>query len=229
MIEVSTAELLRAAMDARIANVHTALPGQVVSYDPATQTASVQPMIKRVYVDADGNEASDSLPQLLKVPVCFPRAGLTFITFPIQPGDGVLLVFAERPLDQWRTQGIEADPGDIAMHQLGDAIAIPGVFPTAQAIPVGDVSTVGIGIGRAGGPAVHITPTVVELGGSMAVPPTDFVALASLVSSALATLKTAISGAAVTPGDGGSAFKAAILAALTAWPPTLAATKVKAL
>jgi phage gp45-like len=50
----------------------------------------------------------------------------------------------------------------------------------------------------------------------------SFVAL----TSDLATLKSAISGAAVVAGDGGAAFKANILAALSTWP--VGATKVKA-
>jgi len=57
---------------------------------------------------------------------------------------------------------------------------------------------------------------------------TKEVALASLVEGELTTLKSAISGAAVVVGDGGAAFKANIIAALTGWPGSTAATKVKA-
>lgn len=64
---------------------------------------------------------------------------------------------------------------------------------------------------------------------------TEMVALANLVASALAALKSAISGAGTTPGDGGAAFKAAIMAALNGitppgpvWPPSVAATLTKA-
>lgn len=57
---------------------------------------------------------------------------------------------------------------------------------------------------------------------------TQYVALANLVSSALTTLKNAISSATPVPSDGGAALKAAILASLSSWPPNMAATKVKA-
>lgn len=67
------------------------------------------------------------------------------------------------------------------------------------------------------------TPTLIKLGGG-----SDFVALAALVSSELSELKSAISGAATVPNDGGSAFKTAVVAALAAWPGSVAATKVKA-
>lgn len=66
-------------------------------------------------------------------------------------------------------------------------------------------------------------PTVLKLGGG-----SDFVALSSSVGSQLSTLKSAISGAAVIAGDGGASFKAAIVAALSVWPGSVAATKVKA-
>lgn len=57
---------------------------------------------------------------------------------------------------------------------------------------------------------------------------TNEVALHNLVESELTTLYSAISGAAVTPTDGGAAFKANILAALAGWPGSTAALKVKA-
>lgn len=44
---------------------------------------------------------------------------------------------------------------------------------------------------------------------------TDYVALASKVEAELAKIKNAISGAAVSGGDGGAAFKANIIAGLT--------------
>jgi hypothetical protein len=57
---------------------------------------------------------------------------------------------------------------------------------------------------------------------------TSFVALHDLAEGELTTLKNAIGGAACTPGDGGLAFKTALLAALAAWPGSTASTKVKA-
>jgi hypothetical protein len=66
-------------------------------------------------------------------------------------------------------------------------------------------------------------PTMIELAGGA-----DFVALAASVSTQLSTLKNAITGAGVTPADGGLAFKTALLASLAAWPGSVAATKVKA-
>lgn len=122
-------DAINRAIDARLAGVHTALPGRIESYDYTTQKADVQPLIKKRY--RDGTE--QSLPVITDVPVVWPRAGGASLTFPIQQGDGVLLVFAERGLANWLSLGDEQPPPDFAKHQLTDAIAIPGLndFTTA--------------------------------------------------------------------------------------------------
>ena len=62
------------------------MPGQVVSFDPAKQTISVQPLYKKRL-----NGVPTDLPVLLDVPVRFPRAGGFIITHPIKVGDKVTL------------------------------------------------------------------------------------------------------------------------------------------
>lgn len=70
---------------------------------------------------------------------------------------------------------------------------------------------------------VVVDAPLVELAGN-----TDAVALASKVSTELTVLKNAISAAPVVPGDGGAAFKASLVAALSVWPASVASGKVKA-
>lgn len=116
-------ELLRAAGESIRADIHTAMPGRVESYDHTQQRASVKPLIKKAYRDG----VEQSLPVIDRVPVVFPRAGGASLTFPVKPGDGVLLVFAERSMEQWLGRGGEQAPGDPRKHDLTDAIAIPGL------------------------------------------------------------------------------------------------------
>jgi hypothetical protein len=207
-------------MDARIANVHTALPAQVMAYNAGAQTVDVQPQVMRVVqdpdeLDAHGNalELIESLPQIPGVPIAFPRSGDNWITFPITPGDTGLLIFAERSIDTWRANGRESDPGSLRMHNLSDAIYIPGVAPTSAALVTSATAMV-------------LNAAEIDLGG---VAPPSFVALATAVTNALQTLKDAISNAVPVPNDGGAALQASIVTALSAWPPSVAATKVKAL
>ena len=57
----------------------------------------------------------------------------------------------------------------------------------------------------------------------------SFVPLDDLVQAQFTALKTAISGAAVSTGDGGLAFKNALLTALSSWPASTASTVTRTL
>jgi phage gp45-like len=67
---------------------------------------------------------------------------------------------------------------------------------------------------------------LVHLGGGKSA--ADFVALAAKVTTELTAIKTALSGAAIVPLDGGASLKSTMLAALATFPGPVAATKVKA-
>lgn len=62
------------------------IPGKIVSFDPAAQTATVQPLYKPKF-----NGTPVDMPELLEVPVRFQRAGGGAITFPVGAGDKVTL------------------------------------------------------------------------------------------------------------------------------------------
>ncbi len=122
------ADLLRLSTARSLLDVHVSMPGRIESYDAAKQEASVQPLIKVAL--ADGSEAS--LPVINQVPVIWPRGGGAILSFPLQAGDTVLLVFSERSLDEWLQQGGELAPDDPRSHDLSDAVAIPGLYPFSE-------------------------------------------------------------------------------------------------
>jgi hypothetical protein len=105
--------------------VNTALPGRIDSYDPSSGKATVQPLLREKYADGDVVD----LPIIPNVPVVFPRTAAASITLPVARGDGVLLLFCQRSMDTWLSSGGIANPDDIRMHSLSDAIAIPGLVP----------------------------------------------------------------------------------------------------
>jgi hypothetical protein len=117
--------LLSAAINNGLNGIHTCLPGTVISYDFSIQRATVRPSIKRQYKDG----RVDAMPDIVSVPLMWPRAGGASLTFPVRPGDGVLLVFSERALEDWLTKGGQQPPGDPRKFDLTDAIAIPGLNP----------------------------------------------------------------------------------------------------
>lgn len=127
-MSATLADLLRLSTARSLLDVHVSMPGRIESYDAGKQEASVQPLIKVAL--ADGSEAS--LPVINHVPVVWPRGGGAILSFPLQSGDKVLLVFSERSLDEWLQQGGEVAPADPRAHDLSDAVAIPGLYPFSE-------------------------------------------------------------------------------------------------
>lgn len=118
-------------------NLHTALPGKVVSYSAGTNRASVQPVGS--FKTDDGRNIP--YPVIHNVPIQFPtgQGGSAGITFPVSAGDGCLLIFQESQTDDFLGKGDSADP---RKHSLNDCIAIPGVYPNAVPANVSNPSDV---------------------------------------------------------------------------------------
>lgn len=241
------ADIIRQAIEDRLAEVHVCLPGRIDAYDADLQKADVEPLIKRLQATVDG-ELKEDLPIIPGVPVVFPRAGGFKITMPVSAGDRCMLVFAERSIDVYQTgQGRrgddstlinQADPGTFEMHNLSDPVAIMGWYNDAEALsPAPDADD--MVIGKHGGAVIHIGPDLVELYQKGA---SEFVALADKVETELKKITAMtdaiwplMTGTPVIsePGNGSpSAFQAALAVALGAVvQPSItkpAATKVKA-
>lgn len=122
VLEETDEAAIRAAVQAALMQVHTAMPGIVKSFDPASQTATVQPALQREYVDL----GAMALPPVPKVPVLFLGGGGNALTFPVAPGDECLLVFSERAIDNWFQAGGVRDVSDHRFHDLTDGFAIVG-------------------------------------------------------------------------------------------------------
>lgn len=143
--------------------MRVAMPARVVKYDPATQLADVQPVIKETL---PGLDALD-LPLIQKVPVQFPRTHTAFITLPIQTGDMVLLVFLDRSMDKWlhSKSSEQVNPLDPRRHDINDCVAFPCGYPLGSAIPAGAaVNAEDILIGRLEGETVKAIVRVKEDG-----------------------------------------------------------------
>lgn len=202
----SLAELLNGFRGSVMAGLRVALPGRVERYDVATQLVDVQPLIADTFEEEDGTVSNVRLPLITNVPVIFPGAGGMRITFPIQAGDTVLLVFADRSLDVWQSRGGETAPDDTRRHALTDAMAIPGLHPNSE-------------------PHLGADPAVITIGANAGAD--DFVALSSLVTAQLNALKAALNSWVPVPNDGGLALKTILTALFATWPTTVASATVK--
>jgi len=219
--EKTLAGVVRAAMEARLEGLYTALPGRVVRYDATKQVADVLPTLKRPIRTADGGTVLEELPILPAVPLVFLAAGGFRLTLPVLEGDPVLVLFTMRAHAEWRRTGEVADPGDTRLHHLGGAVAIPGLL-TEEASGAHPDHLV---LGKKGGAEIHVTAGEVRLGSEA---PADAVALASKVEKALDDLKTAIQGWTPIANDGGAALKTALGTLFSSWPGSLGSSKVKA-
>lgn len=130
-------------IETRLRDLHTSIPGVIVSFNAAKQTAVVQPALKTIFVIKDpGQNAVVSplnLPVCVDVPVEFPGGGGFFLTFPVAAGDECTLKFSERAIDFWYQNGGQQLPSEYRLHDLSDAIATVGI--NSQPNVLADFST----------------------------------------------------------------------------------------
>lgn len=120
-------EAVQTHLDGRQAQIHTALPGHIVSYDPAKMTVSVQIGLQAIHQQIDGTIKPVTIQPITDVPVMFPTGGGHTMTFPIAPGDECLLIFTERNIDNWYQRGGVQQPNDYRMHDISDAMCFVGI------------------------------------------------------------------------------------------------------
>lgn len=202
MAETPTwAEVIRLAIDSRLSDVHVALPGRIESYDAATQTADIKPLIKRVIRRANGEPVEEELPVIPGTPVVFPGAGGFFLSFPVAVGDTGLVIFCERNLDRWRETGRDVNPGDQSCHPLSGATFHPGLRASSAKLAGADATN--LAIGKDGGYVVHFAADSVEFPAGAA----NFLARADKVEAQLKKIADMFAGWTPVPNDGGAALK----------------------
>jgi hypothetical protein len=206
-------EVLERVFSLRLADVHTAMPGVVESFDAAKQTANIKLQLKARRTTERGDVVDESLPIAVNVPVVFPGAGTFRLVFPLKPGDGVLVLFAEASLDRWQALGGEQPTVDDRRFHLADAIAIPGLLP--DIVSWKDVPLDGMSIGHDTGPGIVLRATQVELGAREGTPATERVILGDAYR---AVEDTAIDAAVAQLTTSSGAVTAAAAALTTAIP-----------
>lgn len=113
-------------IDQMMEGIHTACPGVIDSYDPATGSAAVTP--KGSIKAPNGKTLPYSA--IYNIPVVIPQGGPVTCGFPINPGDGCLIVFSEQSLEAWKAGG---ESNFDMRHDISNGIAIPGLRRGANA------------------------------------------------------------------------------------------------
>lgn len=96
--------------------------GEIVSFDPATQTAEVK--IKMSFLL---NGEIKEYPLLLDCPCIILAGGEGALTLPIKAGDSCLVLFNDRDMDNWYSGGQTMPPRTDRLHDFSDAIALVGL------------------------------------------------------------------------------------------------------
>ena len=124
------AKLIRDAFREVMKGVCTSIPGHVLTFNPVTQLAQVQPGIARV----DINGAEFKVPPVIEVPVYFP-GGDFCVEYQIDPGCEGDILFSQRCIDGWvQSGGIAANPIG-RFHSMQDAMFLPGFRSQPNVLP----------------------------------------------------------------------------------------------
>lgn len=191
---IDTPTLLRLATSSAQEELATALPGIVQAYDPLTQTADVLPAVQRWYEDPEtGERVPENYPVIPLVPIAFPSGKGFAITFPLDKGDPVVLIFSAISMAEYLNTGAITVPADQRRHSANYPWAFPGGLPDTKKL--GDASATDMHIGKRGGNVqIGITASEIHLGRDAS----DFVALASKVATELTAIQTSL-GTCVPP------------------------------
>lgn len=125
--------------------IHTMIPGEIVSYDHSKRQCKVKPVI-----NIHTEQGIIEFPVLTSVKVQFPFGGGYGISFELIAGDTGGIFFSESSLAEWIKQGGITTPKSKRSHHVSDAIFIPGVIPDA-ALPSFTHSGDGISISNSAG------------------------------------------------------------------------------
>ena len=167
-------------------NVHTSMPGRVESYDRTKRTGSVKPMLK--ICDSSGTQIE--LPVIPDVPFAIYGTASASVVLPVSAGDYVLMIFSERAIGRFMQNGQQSVTSFEHTFSLGDAIALPGIFPGGSSIPSTGAND--ITIINNGGKVVLNASGDIELGTGT---------LSKLVTDAFSTLYNAHTHNCATPGS----------------------------
>jgi len=131
-MENSLETILNSQIDFRLSDIYVTMVAEATNVSKMNECRiDVQPVVNKKYIDGE----IIAYPEILSVPVQFPSSSTSALTFPINQGDNVLLVFSQKGLDVFKSGATSAhDPIDMRSFDKRDAIAIPCVFPFSKSI-----------------------------------------------------------------------------------------------
>lgn len=224
--QITLDELIGIALEARMAEVHTALPAVVTEYDRSAGTVGVTVPISRMIPDGSGNFVAEPYPALKDIRIEWPGCGKFLITWPLEKGDEGVLVICQHNLGPWRTAGDAVEAGDTAMHTLDGAVFRPAPLTDGKTPTTASASNMVIGSTTDTKGRVALKPAGLELGEgateavlkgtSVATATSTLAAALQTLNTAIGTFATAVGAATPAVAPAAVTLNTAIVAAATA-------------
>lgn len=115
------ADAFRAAVQAEVGDINTTIDGEIVSYNRATQRATVKLKLEQ----SIGGQTIQA-PALEDIKVAMPGGGGFGLHYDMKAGDPVVVHVRQSNTDTSQTEGGNAQGGPTRSFNLSDAIAYPG-------------------------------------------------------------------------------------------------------
>jgi hypothetical protein len=209
--QVTLSQVVSAANEALVGSIYVSEPAVVVSYNPSTQRASVQPILQDVRFDPDtGQPYGEAWPVLQNVEVLWPCGGGAVLVGTLKPNDRVSLIAwdidpSSAPVQPGSKPVMPVDVRKLSGHAWR---AIPEGLTTPLSTAEAAAAAQGLLLGVIGDQAqLRLAPGSIQLGATGG----DHVALAAKIDSLVDILI-----ATYTPSGTETGF-AALVAALATW------------
>lgn len=119
-------DVIRLAMRSVALDLRVAMPC-AISKVRGNQLVDVQPLLQAKYL---AKATATTLKPIPNVLVSMPQGAGYSIKLPLAVGDTGFCLFCDRSLDAWAaSSGGVVDPGDGRLHDMMDAIFVPGLVP----------------------------------------------------------------------------------------------------
>lgn len=124
--------------DKRLGALAKGLPGNVVSYDEDSETATIRLGVFRLVPSLTNPDLDEveQVPDLFNVPIAWPRARGYSLVGTLEPGDPVAVHGLDRDISGWRRSNKASEPDDARTHTWAAAFAVPGLQADVERFPV---------------------------------------------------------------------------------------------
>ena len=130
MEDISLTGVLSQVAQESLNRTFTSMVGRVINNSGLEEgRVDVQIIVNKRTTDGEVRE----YPPILAVPLLWPSSSTSMVSFPVNVGDNVLLVFSQRDIDNFKLGATNChEPSTNRKYSINDAVAIPCVFPFSQ-------------------------------------------------------------------------------------------------